>query len=119
MENICRLRRIFSTVYRLERNIKKRFGITANEIMVLCLLNVVKLSAGELSKEMGISESRMSKIIDTLEKNGFIIREVGKDDKRKMLFSITEKGRKKVREFAESDFEVPDIDIEKLSNLIC
>lgn len=68
MENICRLRRIFSTVYRLERDIKKKFGITANEIMVLCLLNAIKLSAGELSKEMGISESRMSKIIDSLEK---------------------------------------------------
>ncbi|MCS7299451.1 MAG: MarR family transcriptional regulator [Spirochaetia bacterium] len=119
MENICRLRRIFSLVYRLERSIKKRFGITANEIMVLCLLNVTKLSAGELSREMGISESRMSKIIDSLEKNKYIVREVGLNDKRKMMFSITEKGIDKVREFAESDFEVPDIDIDKLSSLIC
>ncbi len=119
MENICRLRRIFSTVYRLERDIKKKFGITANEIMVLCLLNAIKLSAGELSKEMGISESRMSKIIDSLEKKGYILREINKDDKRKMIFSITDKGKEKVREFAESDIEVPDIDIEKISNLIC
>lgn len=119
MENICRLRRIFSLVYRLERSIKKRFGITANEIMVLCLLNVTKLSAGELSREMGISESRMSKIIDSLEKNGYVLREVDPKDKRKMIFSITEKGIDKVREFEESDFEVPDIDIDRLSSLIC
>lgn len=119
MEDICRLRRIFSLVYRLERSIKKRFGITANEIMVLCLLNSTKLSAGELSREMGVSESRMSKIIDSLEKNGYIVREVGLNDKRKMIFSITERGVDKVREFVESDFEVPDIDIDKLSNLIC
>lgn len=119
MENICRLRRIFSVVYRLERAIKKRFGITANEIMVLCLLNAVKLSAGELSKEMGISESRMSKIIDSLEREGYVEREIDKEDKRKMIFSITDKGRDKVKEFAESDFEVPDIDIESLSNLVC
>lgn len=119
MENICRLRRIFSTVYRLERDIKKKFGITANEIMVLCLLNAISLSAGELSREMGISESRMSKIIDSLEKKGYIYREISKEDKRKMLFSITEKGKEKVKEFAESDIEVPDIDIEKISNLIC
>lgn len=119
MENICRLRRIFSTVYKLERNIKKRFGITANEIMVLCLLNAIKLSAGELSREMGISESRMSKIIDSLEKKGYIQREINKEDKRKMMFSITEKGKEKVKEFAESDIELPDIDIEKISNLIC
>lgn len=36
-----------------------------------------------------------------------------------MIFSITDKGKEKVREFAESDIEVPDIDIEKISNLIC
>ncbi|MGC8869746.1 MAG: MarR family winged helix-turn-helix transcriptional regulator [Brevinematia bacterium] len=119
MENICRLRKIFSIVYKLERSIKKRFGMTANEIMVLCLLRAISLSAGELSKELGVSESRMSKILDNLEKDGYIERNIDKLDKRKMVFSITEKGNKKVREFVESDFEVPDIDIDSLSNLIC
>lgn len=119
MENICRLRKIFSVVYKLERSIKKRFGVTANEIMVLCLLKVVSLSAGELSKEMGISESRMSKILDSLEKEEYIVRSIDKVDKRKMLFSITEKGINKVKEFTESNFDVPDIDISDLSNLIC
>ncbi|MEN2998002.1 MAG: MarR family transcriptional regulator [Brevinematia bacterium] len=119
MESICKLRRMFSAVYKLERDIKKRFGVTANEIMILCLLNALDLSAGELSKEIGVSGSRLSKVINSLEKGGYIVRRIDDKDKRKMIFSITSKGKRKVEEFAESKLEVPDIDIEKISNLIC
>ncbi len=119
MENICRLRKIFALVYRLERSIKERFGITANEIMVLCLLRVSNLFAGELANEVGVSESRMSKILEDLETKGYINREISKDDKRKMVFSLTKKGFEKVNEFANSDFEVPDIDVSELSQLVC
>ena len=119
MENICRLRKIFSVVYRLERNIKKKLGITANEAMVLCLLTSTDLSAGQLAKSMGVSESRMSKVIESLERNRYIVRKIDERDKRRMIFSITEEGRKKAEEFNNLNLDIPDIDFSKLGDLVC
>ncbi len=119
MENICRLRKIFSVVYQLERNIKKKLGITANEAMVLCLLTSADLSAGQLAKSMGVSESRMSKVIESLERNRYIVRKIDERDKRRMIFSITEEGRKKAEEFNNLNLDIPDIDFSKLGDLVC
>ncbi len=48
----------------------------------------------EMSKELGISTARITKVLDSLEKKEFVIRNVDPSDRRRQVISITEKGRK-------------------------
>jgi DNA-binding MarR family transcriptional regulator len=63
--------------------------------MVLCsLTKKEKLSSGEIGESLGITSSNASKVIASAEKKGLIKRFLCKEDKRQMLFSITEKGQR-------------------------
>ena len=67
-----------------------------NEAMLLCCLkdNEAK-SAGMICDYIGLSNSRVSKVITSVENKGFIRRNINKEDKRQMFFSLTPKGKEK------------------------
>ena len=50
------------------------------------------ISQKELADLLYVSESNVAQIIKRLEKNGFVKREVVKDDKGKKILSLTDKG---------------------------
>lgn len=108
MEPICRLKDIYKTLYSYEKQFSEDAGITINEGALLCCLKDGKSkSANELCDFIGLSGSRVSRIIQTLEDKGYISREIGVADKRKMIFSLTHLGKKKVKQMG--DFEI-DVD---------
>ncbi len=48
---------------------------------------------GEISNEMNISSARVAAILNSLEDKGFILREIDKSDRRKVLVQLTQEGR--------------------------
>ncbi|OJV87241.1 MAG: MarR family transcriptional regulator [Bacteroidia bacterium 44-10] len=99
MESICRLKDIYKVLYAYERQFAEEAGITINEGALLCCMKDGKpKSANELSDFIGLSGSRVSRIIHTMEEKGFILREIGISDKRQMIFTLTDAGRKKIKE---------------------
>ncbi len=52
------------------------------------------LSQRELSRRIGMMEPTTVSAIDTMEKRGFVVRQVDKKDKRRRLVQLTPKGRK-------------------------
>lgn len=98
MEAICTIKDIYKTLYLFEKTFAEVHDITINEAMMLCCLkdNEAK-SAGTLCEFIGLSNSRVSKVITAVENKGFIRRAINKNDKRQMFFSLTPKGTEKIK----------------------
>ncbi|MFV0419101.1 MAG: MarR family winged helix-turn-helix transcriptional regulator [Dysgonomonas sp.] len=90
----------------LDKEFFKDSGITLNEaIVVYSLSKECDSCASYLSDQLGLSNSRTSKILLNLERKRYIKRKVGKEDKRLMLFSLTEKGMEKKKELQRNEDE--------------
>lgn len=101
MEEICRLKDIYKALYLFEKEFSEKNGITINEGMVLCCLKDGKpKAANELCDFIGLSNSRVSRVINTVENKGLIVRQMGTNDKRQMIFTLSDTGKEKVREMS-------------------
>ena len=97
MEEICKLKYLYRSLYNFEKEFAETNGITINEGMILCCMKDGNSKlASELYDFVGLSGSRVSRVINTVEKKGFITREMGIVDKRQMIFSLTESGKRKI-----------------------
>lgn len=114
MEPICKLKDIYKALYNFEKRFAEANGITINEGMLLCCLKDGKpRSANELCDFVGLSNSRVSRVITTVEDKGYIVREMGIADKRQMIFTLTESGKQKTKEM-----QVQGMDFSELTALI-
>lgn len=97
MEAICVIKDIYKTLYQFEKSFSDANDITINEAMLLCCLKDKEAkSAGTICEYIGLSNSRVSKVITAVENKGFIRRAINKNDKRQMFFSLTAKGAEKI-----------------------
>ena len=110
MERICVIKDIYKALYRFERDFADEHGITINEAMVLCALKEGETrTAGALSEYVGLSNSRVSKVITAVEEKGYIHREINRNDKRQMFFSLTPEGEAKARRMMREGLHVEDL----------
>lgn len=97
MEPICKIKDIYKTLYIFEKAFSDQHQITINEAMVLCCLKEGEAkTAGAICEFIGLSNSRVSKVITSVENKQLIHRFMNPADKRQMLFSLTEDGKNKV-----------------------
>ena len=86
METLYKIRDIRSDLQLLERDFEQSHGISFNEAMILCgLRSRERMSSGEIGELIGQTRSNASK--------GLIERGIGSDDKRRMYFVLTSRGR--------------------------
>lgn len=114
MEPICRLKDIYKALYNFEKEFAEQNGITINEGMLLCCLKDGKpKSANELCDFVGLSNSRVSRVINAVEEKGYINREMGTTDRRQMIFTLTESGKTKTQ-----TMQAQGMDLSKLTDQI-
>jgi DNA-binding MarR family transcriptional regulator len=81
------------------------------------------LTCKEIANRMNLSRSRITRIIDGLEKKGYMNREIDQTDRRNMKVTLSRRGKilttKLDREFTDIHFEIlQDIDVSKHESLI-
>lgn len=104
MESICVIKDIYKTLYQFEKAFADVHEITINEAMLLCCLKDGETkSAGTISEYIGLSNSRVSKVIMAVENKGFIRRNINKEDKRQMFFSLTTAGKEKIKQMMNAE----------------
>lgn len=104
MESICAIKDIYKTLYQFEKAFAEVHDITINEAMLLCCLKDGETkSAGMISEYIGLSNSRVSKVITAVENKGYIRRNINKNDKRQMFFSLTPDGKEKIRQMMNAE----------------
>jgi DNA-binding MarR family transcriptional regulator len=111
MERFCKLKELYRLIYDIEASLQQQFGLSVNECMVLCSINMGQNTFGQMAENLSQSKSRMSKILTELEKKQLIERNHADSDKRRMIFSLTSKGQSKLIEVENRDFNIPEIDI--------
>lgn len=79
---------------RFEKSAKK-YGFTAPQLGVIFHLHVMpSITLDALSKHMLLTKSTVSGIVDRLEKQGVVTREIPKDNRRIVKLSISEEFKK-------------------------
>lgn len=107
MESICKLKNIYKSLYTFEKEFSEKNNITINEGMVLCCMKDEKpRTANEICEFVGLSNSRVSRIINAVETKGYILRKMGSIDKRQMIFTLTEEGKKKIKEMMKHEINL-------------
>ena len=73
----------------------KKYGFTAPQLGVIFHLHVMpSITLQALSEHMSLTKSTVSGIVDRLEKQGVVTREIPKDNRRIVNLSITEEFKK-------------------------
>jgi DNA-binding MarR family transcriptional regulator len=94
MEKLCKIRDLQRAVNQFEASFERLYGVCLNEGMALCSLSRAgRLSSGELGELLGLTLSNTSKVINSVERKGLVERAVGAEDKRRMFFVLTPRGR--------------------------
>ena len=110
MEPICALKDIYKALYQFEKSFATANEITINEAMLLCCLkDGERKSAGTISEFIGLSNSRVSKVITAMEEKKYIRRHINKEDKRQMFFSLTTTGQEKIQQMRSSEMRFNDL----------
>lgn len=110
MEDICVIKEIYRMLYQFEKDFQENHEVSINDAMVLCCLkNGEEKSAGEICEFVGLSNSRVSKVLCSVEDHGYIARRLGSSDRRQMFFSLTEKGKKKTAEMLGKKLHFSDL----------
>lgn len=118
MEPICKLKEIYKVLYTFEKGFAENNGITINEAMVLCCMKDGEpKAASQLCEFVGLSNSRVSRVINTMESKGFISREMGLKDKRQMIFTLTNLGLEKIKDMQSQNTAFSSLEAE-IKNLI-
>lgn len=92
-----------------EERLAKQFKVSVPEFRTLRLFRGDKhLQIKELIRRVGLSGSRLTRILDGLERSGFVVRSIDPDDRRSIIVTLSEKG-----ESLAQDLEQRYIDIHK------
>lgn len=115
MEDICIIKEIYKMLYQFERDFFELNQVSINDAMILCCLKNGEIkSAGEICEFVGLSNSRVSKVLCAVEDMGYIERKLGSVDRRQMFFSLTENGKNKVKEMKVKSLNIAEF-LEKIS----
>lgn len=110
MEDICKIKDVLLAIYSFENTFSKEAGITLNEALILCKLRDGKsYSASEISDFIGLTTSRVSRIISSFETKGMISRSIGNSDKRQMFFELTKEGKQLVKKMQSKQACIQDL----------
>ena len=90
--DLCRIKKLLAQINRLERRLRSQFQVTLNESLCLCCLSKYDFTAGDLAKELGLSNSRLSRVLNSLERKSLITRSFAEGDRRMIRLQLTKDG---------------------------
>lgn len=81
-----------------------RLGVTANLLYLLDLLCCVEqpLTQSEIGTRLGLPKQTVASMVSTLERRGYAVREVAKDDHRRRHVLLTDEGRAYAKPLSET-----------------
>ena len=111
----------------IDNQLMESLNLTQSELLFFSSLDqCTGISSMELARNMGLSASRISRVIEKLVVDGYLDRNVDKTDRRAITLCLTEAGRKIRDEIQKSRHEcesrllkiLPDPDIIKFREIV-
>ena len=108
MTDFCDIRKLLLDLKHMEENLVKQTGLSLHEALCLCGTSKGVCEPGKLAKEMEISPSRLSRILDSLANRGLIDRAISTEDRRNISLTLTQEGTTMVETLHCTELEIPD-----------
>lgn len=111
----------------IDYQLMEHLHLSQSELLFFSALDqCTSISSPELAKNMGLSASRISRVIEKLVVDGYLDRNVDKTDRRAITLCLTENGKKIRAEIDKSRQEcearllnvLPESDIDKFREII-
>jgi DNA-binding MarR family transcriptional regulator len=105
----------------------EKLDLSQSELLFFNSLdNCTGISSPELAKNMGLSASRVSRVVDKLVVNGYLDRNTDATDRRAITLCLTDSGKKIKAEIDKGRIEcesrllqvIPEAEIEKFREII-
>jgi DNA-binding MarR family transcriptional regulator len=88
------LRQIIRAIDMHSKQLVKRYGLTAPQLMVLKeIMSDEDINIGRVAKKVSLSQATVTNIIDRLETRSLVTRERSSQDKRRVIVRVTDKTR--------------------------
>lgn len=109
LTDLCSMKDALLKINMLERRLRSQFQVTLNESLCLCCVSLFDLTAGDLARELGLSTSRISRVLNSLEQKKLIVRSFAEEDRRAVRLEITQHGNTVLEELKNAGFTFPAI----------
>jgi DNA-binding MarR family transcriptional regulator len=91
------LRRIIRAIDLRSRRLMQEAGFTGPQLLVMqALASAAEMTAGDLAKQVNLSQGTVTSILDRLEKPGLINRIRSHKDRRRIFVSLTDEGKERL-----------------------
>lgn len=107
MIDLCSIRNIQTALKRFEETLKTETGLSLNDALCLCSISKGIQEPGLLAKELELSPSRLTRILNALEERKLLVRKIATSDRRGIAVLLTERGEKLVNSYKCAGIEVP------------
>ncbi|WP_166246206.1 MarR family winged helix-turn-helix transcriptional regulator [Paenibacillus turpanensis] len=81
------------------------YQLSPSQVFSLQELEEHVLTIGELAERLSLEGSTVSRLVDTLVKKGFVNRVLNEHNRREVLVSITDKGRRSLQQVREQSLQ--------------
>jgi len=122
---------VIETIHRCQRAAVnpsdwRKIGLSHSQVGMLFMIHHHSdANVKKISEHLGVTKSAITQLLDPLVSNGFILRQTDTSDRRIVRFSLTDKGKKALKEINKLKFSglraaldnLSDSDLEKLANL--
>lgn len=108
MVDLCALRKIQTALKQYEDQLRDDTGLSLNEALCLCSVSRGFQEPGLIAREMELSPSRLTRILDALEERRLVERKMGDGDRRSVSVNLTYSGRELLMKYKCSDSNIPD-----------
>jgi MarR family transcriptional regulator, transcriptional regulator for hemolysin len=100
-----------------DQELRKNFGITYGQwkIIIILVNNDDGLTQKEIADKLGLEGATLIPIIDKLEKDGFVVRKVDKNDRRNNRIFLTEKTRSALDLMVNCGIKIKNMSIKNIS----
>jgi DNA-binding MarR family transcriptional regulator len=108
MLDLCSIRKLQTSIRTFEENLKQETGLSLNDALLLCATHKGICDPSALAKELELSPSRLTRILDTLEKRNLIVRTISETDRRGVLVTLTDGGNTLIDRYSCSGITIPE-----------
>ena len=96
MVDLCKIKELLVEIHQLEKRLRNQFQMSLNESLAMCCLSKRSYAPGDLARELELSSSRISRVLNNLEDKGYVTRALAHGDRRMLELEITDEGRDKL-----------------------
>lgn len=100
---ITELRRIMRATQMSAKKLARQSGMTTSQLIVLQILQTYgEMTARQIAQSMNLTQATVTSLLDRLQERGWVTRERGREDRRRVHVRLTKIGQRRLERAPES-----------------